>query len=159
MRDGFGAEHPYCDSGQNIIIVVFIVTWATDSFWLSASTFLVDSIHWLIRVSLTLIFIILGVYFVRGAHKEVFEEAYSSPQVIDRGVFSYVRHPMYLGVLLTLIGLFFWSFSLFALCVWLGLFIFYNQMATFEEEDLNRIFGEKYKEYQRRVGKWFPKIK
>ena len=158
MRSGFGEEHPYCDAGQNFFILLFIVTWATDTFWLNVSTYLMDYFHWLIRVSLTLIFVTLGIYLGREAHKMVFEEASSSPQVIEQGVFSYVRHPLYLGVLLTMIGLFFWSFSLFTLCVWLGLFIFYNHMATFEEEDLTRILGEKYKKYQRRVGKWFPKV-
>ena len=158
MREGFGEEHPYCDSGQNVFILSYLVAWAADSFWLHLSTFLMDSFHWLVRGSLTLIFVILGIYLVQGAHKVVFDEAPSDPQVIDWGVFSYVRHPMYLGVLLILTGLFFWSFSLLALCIWVGLFFFYNQMATFEEEDLNKLFGEKYEDYQRRVNKWFPKL-
>ena len=91
-------------------------------------------------------------------HKVVFDEAPSNPQVIDWGVFSFVRHPMYLGVLLIMIGLFFWSFSLISICIWGGFFFFYDRMASYEEEDLIRRFGEYYIEYQRRVGKWFPKL-
>jgi protein-S-isoprenylcysteine O-methyltransferase Ste14 len=158
MCEGFGLEHRYCDSGQNLFIFLYLVAWAADSFLFHLSIFLMHSIPWFVRGSLTLIFVLLGVYLVRGAHEVVFEEASSDPQVIDWGVFSYVRHPMYLGILLILIGLFFWSFSLLALCIWGGFFFFYNRMATFEEKDLNRIFGDKYQDYQRRVGKWFPKL-
>lgn len=158
MREGFGEEHPYCDSGQNLFIILFFVAWAADSFWFHISTFTMNFLHWLVRGSLAFIFVILGVYLVWGAHKIIFDEAPAEPQVIDWGVFSYMRHPMYLGILLILIGLFFWSFSLLALCVWIGLFSFYNRMATFEEEDLIWLFGEKYVDYQQKVGKWFPKL-
>ena len=61
---------------------------------------------------------------MQGAHKAVFDEAPSVPQVIDWGVFSHVRHPMYLGVLLFLLGLFFWSLSLLSICIWVGFFLF-----------------------------------
>jgi len=78
--------------------------------------------------------------------------------VIDWGVFGIVRHPMYLGVLLIMMGLFFWSLSMLSIGIWAGFFIFYDRMASYEEENLIRIFGEDYTEYQRRVGKWFPRL-
>jgi protein-S-isoprenylcysteine O-methyltransferase Ste14 len=115
-------------------------------------------LHWLLRGLIALISLIVGVYLIQGSHKAVFDEAPSEPRVIDRGVFGIVRHPMYLGMLLTMIGLFFWSFSLLSMCIWVGFFFFYDRMADYEEEDLIRLFGEDYKEYQRRVGKWFPKL-
>lgn len=156
LREGIGDEHPFCDSGQNLFIVLYLVVWIADSFWLCWSTFLMGSFHWLLRGSLALICIIMGVYLAQGAHKVVFDEAPTSPQVIDWGVFSIVRHPMYLGVLSIMIGLFFWSFSLISISICVGFFFFYDRMASYEEEDLIRIFGENYIEYQRRVGKWFP---
>jgi protein-S-isoprenylcysteine O-methyltransferase Ste14 len=158
LKEGIGEEHPSCDSGQNLFIAVYLVAWIADSFWLRWSTFLMGSFHWLIRGSLTLICIIVGVYLVQGAHKVVFDEAPADPQVIDWGVFGIVRHPMYLGVLIIMIGLFCWSFSLISISIWVGFLIFYDRMASYEEEDLIRIFGEDYMEYQRRVGKWFPKL-
>jgi len=158
LREGIGDEHPLCDSVQNIFILLYLVVWIADSFWFRWSTFLTGSFHWLLRGSLALIFIIVGVYLVQGAHKAVFDEAPSVPQVIDWGVFGFVRHPMYLGVLLIMIGLFFWSLSMLSSSIWVGFFFFYDRMASYEEEDLIRIFGEDYIEYQRRVGKWFPKL-
>ena len=156
LQEGIGEEHPFCDSGQNLFILLFIVVWIADSFWLHWSTFLMSSIHWFIRGSIAFISIILGVYLAQGAHKAVFEEAPSDPQVIDWGVFRFVRHPMYLGVLLIMIGLFFWSFSLISISIWIGFFFFYDRMASYEERSLIRIFGEDYVKHQRNVGKWFP---
>jgi protein-S-isoprenylcysteine O-methyltransferase Ste14 len=158
MREGIGEEHPFCDSGQNLFILLYLVVWIADSFWLRLSTFLMGSFHWFVRGSLALIFVIVGLYLVQGAHKVVFAEVPSDPKVIDWGVFSYVRHPLYLGVLLIMIGLFFWSLSLLSISIWVGFFFFYERMASYEEEDLIKIFGENYRDYQRRVGKWFPKL-
>ena len=117
LIEGIGEEHPLCDSGQNIFILLYIVVWIADSFWLHWSTFLMSSIHWLLRGSIAFISIVLGVYLTQGAHKAVFDTALSDPQVIDWGVFSFVRHPMYLGVLLIMMGLFFWSFSLISIII------------------------------------------
>ena len=38
-------------------------------------------------------------------------------------------------------------------------FILYTKMVQFEEKDLEKIFGEKYLEYKRKVPLWFPRIK
>lgn len=158
LQEGIGEEHPFCDSGQNLFILLYLVVWIVDSFWLHWSTFLMGFFHWLLRGSFALIFLVAGVYLVQGAHKVVFDTKPSDPQVIDWGVYSIVRHPMYLGILLIMMGFFFWSFSLISISILVGFFLFYDRMAGYEEEDLIRIFGEKYLEYQRRVGKWFPKL-
>jgi protein-S-isoprenylcysteine O-methyltransferase Ste14 len=99
-----------------------------------------------------------GSYLALGAHGLIFDEAPSNPQLIDWGVYGVVRHPMYLGVLVILIGLFFWSSSLISISLWIGFFFFYDRMASYEEKDLIRIFGDQYGDYQKRVGKWFPRL-
>jgi protein-S-isoprenylcysteine O-methyltransferase Ste14 len=38
--------------------------------------------------------------------------------------------------------------------VWVGLFVFFDRMATYEERDLIRILGEQYLNYQKQVPKW-----
>jgi protein-S-isoprenylcysteine O-methyltransferase Ste14 len=157
LQERIGEEHPFCDSGQYLFILSYLIVWMSDSFWLHYSTFLIGSFHWLLRGSLTLICIIVGVYFAQGAHELVFDEAHSNPQVIDWGVYGIVRHPMYLGVLLILLGLIFWTFSLTSMSIWLGFFFFYDRMASYEEEDLLRLFGKAYSEYQKKVGKWVPR--
>jgi protein-S-isoprenylcysteine O-methyltransferase Ste14 len=66
---------------------------------------------------------------------------------------------MYLGSLLVLLGFFFATLSLLSLLVWIGLFVFFDRMATYEERDLYRILGEQYFNYQRQVPKWLPHIR
>jgi protein-S-isoprenylcysteine O-methyltransferase Ste14 len=158
VREGIGEEHPFCDSGQNIFILLYLVIWTADSFWLRLSTLLIGSFHWVLRGSLAVISIVVGIYLAQGAHNVVFDKTPSEFRLIDWGVFGIVRHPMYLGVLLVLFGLFFWSLSLVSLFVWICFFFFYDRMANYEEEYLIRIFGEDYEEYKRKVGKWIPVI-
>jgi len=66
---------------------------------------------------------------------------------------------MYLGILLFCLGFFFISPSLLSFGVWLAFFVLYDEMATYEEKNLIRILGEEYVAYQKRVPKWFPRIR
>jgi protein-S-isoprenylcysteine O-methyltransferase Ste14 len=58
---------------------------------------------------------------------------------------------MYLGTLVFFLGFFFAIPSLFSLMILIVFFIFYDKMATHEENNLIRILGEDYAAYQRRV--------
>jgi len=77
-------------------------------------------------------------------------------RVIDNGVFSLVRHPMYLGSLLVYLSLVIATLSAASLVLFLVVFVLYDVLASYEETDLLRIFGEDYEEYRRRVRKWIP---
>jgi protein-S-isoprenylcysteine O-methyltransferase Ste14 len=55
------------------------------------------------------------------------------------------------------LGFFLLSPSLLSFGVWLGFFILYDKMATYEENDLAQILGKEYIAYQKRVPKWFPR--
>jgi protein-S-isoprenylcysteine O-methyltransferase Ste14 len=61
--------------------------------------------------------------------------------------------------MLVLLGFFFTTLSFLSLLMWVGLFLFYDRMATYEERDLIRILGEQYLNYQKRVSKWFIRIR
>ena len=65
---------------------------------------------------------------------------------------------MYLGILLVYLAFLFDMPSLLSLMIWLRFFIFYDKMTTYEENDLIRMLGEEYINYQKRVPKWFPRI-
>jgi len=78
-------------------------------------------------------------------------------QLVVSGLYRYVRNPMYLGVLLVLLGeaLFFQStaFLLYALA-WLA-FVHLN-ILLYEEPNLTRRFGDSYRHYQASVRRWIP---
>uniref|UniRef100_UPI00257DF266 methyltransferase family protein n=1 Tax=Candidatus Borrarchaeum sp. TaxID=2846742 RepID=UPI00257DF266 len=66
--------------------------------------------------------------------------------------------PLYLGVLLVYIGFILGTFSLISVAVFVLVALIHNKLATYEEQDLERIFGEKYLEYKSRVPKWIPRL-
>jgi protein-S-isoprenylcysteine O-methyltransferase Ste14 len=76
---------------------------------------------------------------------------------VERGSYRFVRSPMYVGVLLLVVGqalllgreiLFLW-----ALAAWV---IFEASLRLWEEPGLRRRFGDDYDEYRRRVHRWLP---
>ena len=157
-----GSEFPHCDQIQLMMIILFFVVWGGDSlsfFIFRYSTVLVELLSLpvlLLPASLSLVY---GLYLVARSHKAVFGEMTDQPRLIDSGVYSWVRHPMYLGILLSCLGFFFVSPSVLSFGVWLVFFVLYDKMATYEEKDLICILGEEYIAYQKRVAKWFPRIR
>ncbi len=159
-RTGLGAEHPYCDRIQLVMLILFFVVWGIDTFSffvLNYSTVLGGILYLPLRVFLAIVTFCFGSYLVAKSHIVVFGEVTGKPKFIDKGVYSMVRHPMYLGILLVCLAFFIAMPSLVSLAVWIGFFIFYDKMAKYEERDLVRIIGEEYVDYQKRVPRWFPR--
>ena len=78
-------------------------------------------------------------------------------KLIVVGLYRYVRNPMYVGVLIILLGetWFFWSRSLL---VYTGIcFIAANVLVIgYEENRLRFKYGDEYRRYCRDVGRWIP---
>ena len=79
--------------------------------------------------------------------------------LVVRGLYRYTRNPMYLGVLAVILG---WAvlfqragLLVYAACVATCFQLF---VVLYEEPHLKRIFGESYREYSARVGRWLPRI-
>ena len=161
MRVRLGVEHPYCDTIQLTILILYFVVWGTDvlgHFVFNISTILVSLPSFPLLVFAVILSIGLGVYLTLKSHEAVFDEIAAKPKLIDSGVYSKVRHPMYLGILMFCLGFLFVMFSLLSLGIWVIFFIFYDMMATFEEKDIIRKLGDQYVDYKKHVGKWFPKL-
>jgi protein-S-isoprenylcysteine O-methyltransferase Ste14 len=80
-------------------------------------------------------------------------------QLVVRGLYNYMRNPMYLGVTCILLGeaLLLRSQSLFA--YWMGWFALVNVFViAYEEPALRRQFGSSYEDYRRSVGRWIPRF-
>jgi len=160
-RHGLGSEHPLCDKIQLIMIILFLVVWGIDSlsfFIFRYSTVIVDVISFPALLLPSFASLGFGLYLVAKSHKTVFGEAPVQPKLLDSGVYSWVRHPMYLGILLFCLAFFFVSPSLLSIGILLVFFILYDKMATYEEKSLTQILGEDYIAYKKRVPKWFPKL-
>ena len=96
-------------------------------------------------------------YLFRSSHVVVSQKQ-RPDSVVTSGAFRYVRHPLYLASILTYLGLTVSTVSLFSLVLLVGIFIFYNYIASYEERLLDARFGEAYREYKTITGKWVPKI-
>jgi protein-S-isoprenylcysteine O-methyltransferase Ste14 len=78
-------------------------------------------------------------------------------QLVVQGLYRYVRNPMYLGVLLVLLGetAFFGSPAL--LQYTLAWFFLVNLVVVlYEEPSLRNRFGDSYERYRRSVHRWLP---
>jgi protein-S-isoprenylcysteine O-methyltransferase Ste14 len=158
-RTGLGSEHPLCDSIQLVMLVIFFVALGVDSlchFMFRVSTIFVEFTSFPLLLFPAVLSLISGVYLALKSHTAVFGETAGQPQLIDSGIYSLVRHPMYPGTLLFCLGFILAIQSLVSLAVWIAFSLFYNRMATYEENDLIRIYGPAYTAYQKRVPKWFP---
>jgi protein-S-isoprenylcysteine O-methyltransferase Ste14 len=151
-------EHPFGDAGQLILFVAFIAVWVADSFFLHRSTFLARYAPLPFRLALLALALFGAVSLVRSAG-EVVHHGQRPDHVLTGGAFRFVRHPLYLGVLLFYLGLTLATASLLSLVVFAAIFIFYNYIAGYEEKLLEARYGEAYKEYKARTGKWVPRIR
>jgi protein-S-isoprenylcysteine O-methyltransferase Ste14 len=79
----------------------------------------------------------------------------SACQFVNSGVYRFSRNPMYLGLLLILIGGAYWLGNLISLlCIW-GFIFYMNQFQIIpEEQALENNFGEPYLAYKKTVRRW-----
>jgi len=144
------------------MFILFFSVWGIDSlsaFTLGISTVLIEFTSLPIRLFPAVFSFIVGAYLTVKSHEAIFGEKGGKPELIDSGVYSLVRHPMYLGILLFCLAFFFVIPSLLSLVVWAIFFITYDKMVTYEEKDLIRLLGGEYIDYKRRVPKWCPRPK
>ncbi len=79
--------------------------------------------------------------------------------LVVHGLYKNVRNPMYLGIVLILIGHFLWFQARWLLLYALGMFFVFHVMVTlFEEPGLVIKFGEPYQHYRQVVPRWLPRF-
>jgi protein-S-isoprenylcysteine O-methyltransferase Ste14 len=78
--------------------------------------------------------------------------------LVVRGLYRYVRNPMYLSVTAILLGEVLLTRSGALALYWLIWFVVVNAFVIgYEEPTLRVQFGESYEEYLRTVGRWIPR--
>lgn len=79
--------------------------------------------------------------------------------LVVRGLYRYVRNPMYLSVTLIVLGEVLLTRSRALLVYWAMWFAAVNLFVMgYEEPNLRRRFGESYERYWQRVNRWLPRI-
>jgi protein-S-isoprenylcysteine O-methyltransferase Ste14 len=81
-------------------------------------------------------------------------------QLVVRGLYRFVRNPMYVALLLVVAGqaLFFLSLRLleYALTIW---FVSHMFVVTYEEPALRSKYGEEYERFRAHVPRWIPRVR
>jgi len=95
----------------------------------------------------------LGKYF--GVSSTQGADLYSGHQLVKKGPFRYVRHPMYLAVILASIGAFL-IFRTWAMLIFLPMSTVVIRRASQEEKLLETAFGDEWRSYVKNVRKWIP---
>lgn len=80
-------------------------------------------------------------------------------RLVARGLYRFVRNPMYVGVLLALLGEA-WLFRSSALLIYAAIVFTWEHLFVvfYEEPALRRKFGESYSDYLARTPRWIPRF-
>ena len=79
-------------------------------------------------------------------------------KLIETGIYKYVRHPIYTGLLLAMLGSAVQSMAIVKLFVWLVLLAVLTYKAKFEETLLAKKYPG-YVDYMKRTGRFVPRLK
>ena len=110
-RVDIAGEKAWGDLGQLILFIVFIVGIILDLVFLRVGQSFGESVPLLLRIIVALPVLIISGYLAQSGLKIVFREERSKLMVIRTGVFSLVRHPIYLGSILLYLGFIILSMS------------------------------------------------
>ncbi|WP_272861754.1 methyltransferase family protein [Aureisphaera galaxeae] len=80
----------------------------------------------------------------------------SNSTMISSGIYKYIRHPIYAGILLSMMAYAIYLISVFKLLVTAILWVVLYFKSSFEERLLNERFVD-YKDYMKSTGRFFPK--
>jgi protein-S-isoprenylcysteine O-methyltransferase Ste14 len=159
-------EYPHCHLIQFLCFIGFFIVWILDSFVINYSIGLSSLVPLFLRLIVFGILVCLAFVISRSLHNLILNDEhikdqkghrhYPPDQVVDYGAMAYVRHPLYLAVLLFYFAFVVLTMSIISFLVWIIIFFIHNIMASFEEKQLITMFNDDYKEYRNRVPKWFP---
>lgn len=77
-------------------------------------------------------------------------------ELITSGVYGYIRNPIFLGMIITLLGLFLLSPTWIMFGLLLMSYVLINIQVRMEEEHLLKIHGDEYSSYKNRTGRFMP---
>ena len=155
--DNLAGEHRIGDIGQLTLYCLFMALWISDML-LNYSNFLNEYIPAVIRLPIGIIILIISGYMAGTGLWIIFGKKSQPQGVVRKGVFRFVRHPIYLSEILLYLGLLFLNISLAAALVWIMAILFLHYISRYEEKLLLVRFGKDYEQYMRDIPMWIPRI-
>jgi len=158
-REDLTGEHVAGDAGQLVLACLFAAVWIADTSFFEYTTVLNRVVPFSVRIPVAVVLLVLSGYLAVTGLTIVFGGKRETPGVIREGVFSVVRHPIYLSEILLYLGFLTLDISLAAAVVWLVAIGFLHSISRFEERLLLARFGEEYEKYMRDVPMWIPRLR
>ena len=126
------------------LIVVNIVVDVDEPLWLTISS--------LVCFGLALPFAALPFFHLaKYGEPKPGDAFYATMRVADRGIYSVVRHPQYLGYSLLVLGFAFLDPNLLSICLASGALVFFYMQSIVEERFCETHLGSAYDAYKMRV--------
>ncbi len=85
----------------------------------------------------------------------VFPTPVEGGHLVDTGIFRYIRHPIYSGIIFMALGYAIYNSSFNHLVMALVIFLFFYIKARYEEQRLAQVYPE-YEDYKLRTGMFLP---
>ena len=102
-------------------------------------------------------FVLLGLVFVYLS-KEIKGNFLSAKKLVKKGIYARTRHPMYLGIILILIGIPLISSSLLVALYSFITILMIFWLIRYEEKHLAKKFGKEYEKYKKETPILFPEF-
>lgn len=140
-----------CVVTQFFLFALYFIDWNFYSYQLPS---------WLSYIALFLVVVGLLVVLFGILSLNVNFSPFPSPRsnasLISHGIYKYMRHPIYSGIIIALLAYALFSFSAFRLFITIGLITVFYFKTKLEEKLLRERF-EGYSAYMKRTGRFFPK--
>lgn len=101
----------------------------------------------------------LVIYGWKRIHKQYWSKEQGQGKLVTKGIYAYIRHPQYSGLLLITFGLLVHWATIPILIMWPILFLMYYRLAKKEEKEMEKEFGLEYTNYKKKTGMFLPHIK
>jgi len=99
------------------------------------------------------LFVILG---WKEIHKHYWSKEEGKGKLVTEGIYAYIRHPQYTGLLLIALGMLVHWATIPLLIMWPILLLLYYRLAKKEEREMQKEFGDEYLEYKRKTPMFIP---
>jgi protein-S-isoprenylcysteine O-methyltransferase Ste14 len=156
LRKDLAGEYRWGDTGQIVLLFIFIIGMISDLFLLKVSDSLQIFFPWYFRIVLFILLLFIAGYFIQHSHKIVIQQERDKLILIKSDVYNIIRHPMYFGSILTYLCFVILSFSVIALIVFVFIVVFYFYLCWYEEQILIEKLGDQYKNYMKEVSMLIP---
>ena len=143
-------------------ILIFIYFFNYNSVnWLWRISFLDNNPIKIIAIAIICFAFLLNILFTISVAKSI-KIAFSvdeKPRLVTSGIYSYIRHPGYLGFFGVAFGTFLIIPNILSLVLLLYTYIVIYGHTLEEEKKLMRIYGKEYEQFKNDVGRFLPKLK